>query len=288
MVVTFDKPTGKTGNTGSSRGLVTYLEKENKGKELNEQERWFGHTVNEVHPSEVSYSIDKDHQGIGKDEGKFASGSINITEEEWKHLGKTEQEREHNFKQFAKEQFTKDLAENFNKKDRAGNTIEIKPTNVNIYYKLEHNRYYKGTDEEVKQKLKEQGQSKEGFNKHIHFIVARKTRDGQNRISPTTKNRKEFDRTNLIRKCEQSFDKRTGYERPLDQSFDYANTMKNGAFNEKKEYLTQQIESQLRTQQKESQLINQQRVEIEREKNIEKLQEQSREQQRSKGMNLGI
>lgn len=277
MVVSFDKPSGKHSNTGSCGAFVNYLEKENKDKELDQKEQWFGHTRDEVSKYEVRSSIDRDHQGIGKNEGKFATGSINITEEEFKALGKTDQERQQNFKKFAQQEFTNVFAENFNKKDRAGNKIEIDPSNVNIYFKLEHNRYYKGTDEEVKKGLKEQGQAKDGFNEHIHFIVARKTRDGQNRISPTTRNRKEFDRTNLIRKSEQSFDRKTGYERPIEQSFDYANKMNNGTFNEKKEYLNLQIENQLKEHQK---------VEIDRERNVEKVQEQSKEQELTRERSL--
>lgn len=273
MVISFDKPSGKHSNTGSCGAFVNYLEKENKDKKLEQKEQWFGHTRDKVSKYEVHSSVDRDHQGIGKNEGKFATGSINITEDEWTSLGKTDQEREQKFKQYAKVDFTRNLAENFNKKDRSENEIKIEPENINIYYKLEQNRYYKGTDEEVKKGLKKQGQAKDGFNKHIHFIVARKTRDGQNRISPTTKNRKEFDRTNLIRKSEQSFDKKTGYERPIDQSFDYANKMSNGTFNEKKEYLDRQVENQLKEHQK---------LDVDREKNIKN----SQEQQRSREINL--
>ena len=38
-----------------------------------------------------------------------------------------------------------------------------------------------------------------------------------------------FDRTDFFRKCESSFDKRTGYDRAPEQTFDYLNTMKNGS-----------------------------------------------------------
>ena len=38
-----------------------------------------------------------------------------------------------------------------------------------------------------------------------------------------------FDRTDFFRKCETSFDKRTGYDRAPEQTFDYLNTMKNGS-----------------------------------------------------------
>lgn len=276
MYVKFDKPTGKHGNTGSSSQFCNYLEKENKGKELDEQEKWFGHTKDDLNKNDVRFSIDKDHQGIGKKEGKFTTGSINITEDEYKSLGKTDQEREQNFKQYAKEDFTKELAENFTKKDRAGNKIDIEKENVNIYYKLERNRQYKGTDEEVKKGEKEQGQDKDEFNTHIHFIVARKTQDGQNRISPTTKNRKEFDRNQFLSKAEQSFDKKTGYERDLKDTFEYKNTMKNGTFKEKNEMLDKKIEQELKEQ------LNQTK-----EQKQEKEQTQEIKQEQKQSLNLG-
>lgn len=252
MQVKFDKPSG---NKGSSAAFCNYLEKENKKEES--QEQWQGHTKDDLTKLDVQHSIDRDHQGIGKNEGKFATGSINITEEEFKALGKTDKEREQNFKQFAKEEFTKELAENFNKKNTKGEKIDIEKENVNIYYKMERNRQYKGTDEEVKKGLVKSGENKEGFNHHIHFIVARKTLDGKNRISPTTKNSKEFNQKKFFDRVEKSFDKKSGYKRSLEDTFEYKNTMKNGTFKEKKEFINQHAENEvkqlkhLNTQEKE-------------------------------------
>jgi hypothetical protein len=235
MVISFDRPTGAHGNKGSSAQFTNYMEKENKQEQS--QEQWFGHTKDEFSKSQVQYSIDGNKQGLGKNDGKFATGSINITEDEFKALGSTNEEREKQFKQFAKEEFTQQFAANFNKQDSKGNQIPIDPDNVNIYYKMERNRHYKGTDQEVKQGIAEQGEAKQGFNTHIHFIVGRKTRDGRSKISPTTRNRKEFDRTNLIKNVEKNFDKFAGYQREKEQTFEYANTMKNGTYEEKSQFL---------------------------------------------------
>ncbi len=237
MVVKFDKPKtdskGKQANTGSSSAFVNYLGKEDERS----KEEWFSLNRDECHPAEVRAAIDGDHQGIGKKEGKFATGSINPTAEEWQALGKTEVERLENFKAWVQKDFSQEFADNFKKADKSGNVVTIEPQNVKIYYKVEHDRYYTGRDEAVKKGLKKQGEPKEGFNTHCHFIVARKTKDGQNRISPTTNNGKEFNRNNLIGKTEQSFDKRTGYERPLNQTFEYAKTLKNGTGAEKVEII---------------------------------------------------
>ena len=251
MVVKFDTPTkgsnGKLSNTGSSSAFVNYLGKEDEIHiEQGEQpEQWFSYSRDECHPAEVRAAIDSDHQGIGKAEGKFATGSINITEQEWKALGGSEEERLENFKAWIQEDFSKEFAGNFDKKDREGNAIPIDPENVKMYYKIEHDRYYSGRDDEVKQGLKEQGETKENFNLHCHFIVARKTEDGLNRISPTTNNRKEFDRNALTEKVEQSFDHRAGYERPLRESYDYMKTMKNGTGQEKAEMIQKAVAEDL-------------------------------------------
>ena len=115
-----------------------------------------------------------------------------------------------------------------------------------MYFKVEHDRYYTGRDEQVRQGLKIQHEAKEGFNVHCHFIVGRKTADGRNRISPTTNNRKEFDRDRLTLRTEQSFDQKTGYERPLKESYQYMNTMKNGTGLQKSEMLQKAVTEELR------------------------------------------
>ena len=272
MYVKFDE---KGSNAGGSGAFVAYLGKED---ELNQQregkaEEWFSHDRDECHPVEVRASIDSDHQGIGKDEGKFNTGSINLTEQEWNALGSTEQERHANLKAWIQEDFSQEFAGNFDKKDRAGNAIPIEPENVKMYYKIEHDRYYTGHDEEVKQGEKKQGEAKENFNLHCHFIVARKTEDGKSRISPTTNNRKEFDRNSLIEKAEKSFDQRAGYDRPLQESYEYHKTMKNGTGEEKAEMIERAVAADLHREQPREQ---------EREQEKEKVQER----QQNQGMSM--
>lgn len=251
MYVTFDTPTanaaGALNNSGSAAGFVQYMEKENQlaQEQGRNPEEWFSSERERVHPAEVRKEIDLDHQGIRKEEGKFATGSINPTAEEWQALGNTEAERLSNFKKWVQEDFTKEYAANFQKFDRSGNAIPIRTEDVKIYYKVEMERSYKGTDEAVKQGLKAQGEAKEGFNVHCHFITARKTRDGQYRIAPTTNNRKEFDRTKLKINTEKSFDLRTGYQRELKNTFDYARTMKHGTAKAKTELIKKSAAQQV-------------------------------------------
>ena len=251
MFIKFDKPKtnskGKLASSGSSSAFVNYLGKEDEIHiEQGEQpEQWFSNGRDECHPAEVRAAIDSDHQGIGKNEGKFATGSINPTEEEWKALGSTEEERLNNFKSWIQKDFNQEFAGNFKKLDKAGKEVIIEPQNVKMYYKVEYDRYHTGRDQEVKMGLKWQGEPKEGFNVHCHFIVGRKTADGRNRISPTTNNRKEFDRDRLTLRTEQSFDQKTSYERPLKESYQYMNTMKNGTGLQKSEMLQKAVTEEL-------------------------------------------
>ena len=75
---------------------------------------------------------------------------------------------------------------------------------------------------------------------HCHLIVSRKDQTNKKKLSPLTnhKNTKKgaikggFERTNLFRQTEQGFDKLFGYNRPLNESFEYYNTMKNGSIPE--------------------------------------------------------
>jgi hypothetical protein len=71
---------------------------------------------------------------------------------------------------------------------------------------------------------------------HCHLIVSRKDQSNKVKISPFTNhcNTKKgaikggFDRTTLFENAETGFDKLFGYNRQLQEAFEYCNTMKNG------------------------------------------------------------
>jgi hypothetical protein len=225
MIIPFDKPTasetGALNNTGSCWQFVNYMRKEEveskkKGRPL---QTWFDLNNNSLSSIHVVEEIDKDHQGLSKKEGKFSTGSINISESEWKAMGKTDPERIENFKHWTQKEFSKLFAGNYHKKDKNGNPIEIKPEDVRLFFKLEYDRHYKGTDQEVIDGIKKSGDAKPGFNVHIHFIVARKTRNGT-RISPNVRP-SVFNRNELRTKCEQNFDEIFQYQRPKEETLEY-------------------------------------------------------------------
>ena len=84
---------------------------------------------------------------------------------------------------------------------------------------------------------------------HCHLIVSRKDQSNKKKLSPLTnhKNTKKgtvtggFDRVNLFQQAEQGFDKLFGYDRQLSESFEYANTMKNGSISEQLEFQEQNV-----------------------------------------------
>jgi hypothetical protein len=72
---------------------------------------------------------------------------------------------------------------------------------------------------------------------HCHLIVSRKDQSNKVKISPLTNHRDTkkgaikggFDRTTLFENAEKGFDKLFGYNRQLQETFEYCNTMKNGS-----------------------------------------------------------
>ncbi|MDR1226550.1 MAG: DUF5712 family protein [Prevotellaceae bacterium] len=121
------------------------------------------------------------------------------------------------FKEWLDKTFSAQLRNDFKQPVKEGELIVITSDNVKIYFKLEHNRYYKGDDKEVLQGRAKSGDAKPGFNTHIHFLMATKTADRQNRINPQTKNKREFDRVAFFQKIEKSFDEHFDYRRSYEE-----------------------------------------------------------------------
>jgi hypothetical protein len=78
---------------------------------------------------------------------------------------------------------------------------------------------------------------------HFHLIVSRKDQSNKKKLSPLTNHRNTnkgvikggFDRKNLFQQAESGFDKLFGYQRDLQETFVYCNTMTNGSIDEKLE-----------------------------------------------------
>lgn len=139
-------------------------------------------------------------------------------------MGNTEQEKAKAMKRYIGEVFIPEYAKNFNK--------ELSASDIEFYGKIHFDRI----------------RSNNELNMHCHLIVIRKDQTNKKKLSPLTnhKNTKNgviiggFDRVNLFQQVEQGF-KLFSYNRQLSESFEYANTMKNGNMDDKLKMQEQEL-----------------------------------------------
>jgi hypothetical protein len=233
----FDNPKNFADNKGSCGKLVNYLEKEDKTKGF-DKEFFFNHTDDCIPSFKVTESIDSNKKGLMKKDAKFYSGSLNFSQKELAFLDNDLDK----IKSYTTE-VMKEYARNFDK----GLSIH----DINWFAKLEHNRYYHGSDKEVRQGEVKQGDEKPGLNTHIHFIIGRKSADGKKKLSPASNHRNTkkgpvtggFDRDRFKNNCELLFDKHFLYNRNIQESYHSLKLRKNGAI-EEKQFFFEKIKEQ--------------------------------------------
>jgi len=205
---------------------VNYLEKENEGLSLSEQETFFNQYENTISKEIVIDDIDKNTSKLSKKEPKFYAITISPSASELKALKNPSDD----LRAYTREAMKK-YVESFNREIQ-GRKITI--DDIKYYAKVEHKRYYKGTDRAVQQnqaiasevlKLKHQlravektgnnfdkkqiirriekleslaphklngqriknGMEKPGLQTHIHIIVSRKDASNSVSLSPGSK-----------------------------------------------------------------------------------------------------
>ena len=220
MHIDFAPPSGGTyNNAGSSRQLASYLEHE----DLERMEKgiytdgFFNLTNDDIYKSKVIKDIDCNIGQLLKTDAKFFAIHVSPSENELRAMGNTEQDKAEAMKRYIREVFIPEYAKNFNK--------GLSEADIKFYGKIHFDR----------------SRSNNELNMHCHLIVSRKDQTNKKKLSPLTnhKNTKNgvikggFDRVNLFRQAEQGFDKLFGYNRQLSESFEYANTMKNGSIDDK-------------------------------------------------------
>lgn len=203
-------------NTGSCSALLNYLEKEDKGRdESNELKGFFtansSHLSNEQAKNVIEHGLYK--KGLKNDADKFFTVTMSFSQDELK--GKSNKD----LQEFAQEKFASMYCGSVQGR-------EVDSSKLAWVAKLETERKYKGDDERVKEGLAKSGQQKEGDQRHIHFIVARKTLDDK-QISPMSNHFREgaktgavksgFDQDKMKFECEQEFDKKFNHERKEDE-----------------------------------------------------------------------
>lgn len=131
-------------------------------------------------------------------------------------MGNTEQEQAEAMKRYIREIVIPEYAKNFNK--------GLLSEDIKFYGKIHFSR----------------DRSNNELNMHCHLIVSRKDQSNKKKLSPLTNHRNTkkgvikggFDRTHLFQQAEQGFDRLFNYNRPLIESFEYYNTIKNGSISE--------------------------------------------------------
>ena len=220
--IKFDTPSGTSSNKGSCNAFVEYLQKEDTNLK-SKKEFFFNHSNEMINSRIVIESINTNRQGLKKEDAKFYTGSINLSEEELKFINNDFDK----IKQYTIEVF-KQYADNFKK--------DLSIDDINWFAKIESNRYYKGNDEEVARGKAKQGEVKPGLNTHAHFIVGRKSVDGNKKLSPMTNHMNTskgavkggFNRDQFKQDCEGVFDNLFFYNRSINESYKHLKNVKKG------------------------------------------------------------
>jgi hypothetical protein len=222
---------GLSNRSGSCRGLVAYLEKEQLG-------RWFGREAEQVPGYQVVAEIDVNKRNLGRADDKYYQIVLAPSKSELAHIGSDPE---------ALKAFTRSAMEEYAKNFGKG----IKSRDLVWYAKIEHSRSYDYTDRAVQLGEQAKGGLKVGDQTHIHVIVSRtenlKTyrqdlaeglheRKNPYHLSPLTNHKGTtkgvvlggFERKNFSQRVEQRFDQGFGYERGLTESFRYLHGMKHG------------------------------------------------------------
>ena len=228
MHIDFAPPSNGTyNNAGSSRQLASYLEHEDlermeKGVHI---EGFFNLTDDNIYKSKVIKDIDANIGQLLKTDAKFYAIHVSPSESELRAMGNTEQEKAEAMKRYIREVFIPEYAKNFNK--------GLSETDIKFYGKIHFDR----------------SRSDNELNMHCHLIVSRKDQSKKKKLSPLTNHKDSktgtitggFERVNLFQQAEQGFDKLFGYNHQLSESFEYANTMKNGSIDDKLKMQEQEL-----------------------------------------------
>ncbi|QCX00604.1 mobilization protein [Aggregatimonas sangjinii] len=127
----------------SSAGFVEYLEKENQGLEQEDIEHFFNQYGDEINASEVVKEIDGNTSKLKKKEPKFYSITVSPSKHELRKL----QNSGEDLKRYTRA-IMKDYASAFN---REINGKQVTVDDIKYYAKIEHQRTFKGTDNQVRE-----------------------------------------------------------------------------------------------------------------------------------------
>lgn len=222
---------GLSQRSGSSGGLVAYLEKEVQGQ-------WFSLDREDVPAAEVTQALDHNKRNLNRDADKYYQVILAPSQAELRHIG-SDPEQLRAYTRAAMEQY----AANFGK--------GIEGRDLVYFAKVEHERTSGPADRAVQVGDVARGQAKPGDQTHIHVLVSRTEnlaryserkksgeldRKNPYHLSPLTNHKDTqrgvvtggFERKQYSERVEQAFDQAFRYERPLTETFKYAHTMQHG------------------------------------------------------------
>ena len=207
-------------NTGSCAAYAYYLEHENNWKKDNGQRKdiipFYDHDGNVVSVGTVINSIDANRKGLHIDDAKFFSLVINPSEKEIAKMGDNREERIKALEKMVEKMMDR-YAAGFGKNGINGHN------DLHYFYTIHE---YREDDE---------GRLRPGI--HVHIIISRKDINGKYKLSPMTNHRGEtagviksgFNRDAFYRDCESIFDTAFDYQRRINESYDYLNTLAHGS-----------------------------------------------------------
>ncbi|TCC86683.1 molybdopterin-guanine dinucleotide biosynthesis protein MobB [Pedobacter frigiditerrae] len=228
----------KGDNKASSGALVHYLDKENRLYKPEEPMLWFNGKGSTVQSYEVKNKLDNNIAKLGKEDSKFFLINISPSQKEISHLKELygEDGAREKLKEYAIKVMD-EYAKNFKRTDINSNADLL------WFGKLENHRYYSHKDKEVKKGQVKRGTAKPGEQMHVQVIVSRKDITNKIKLSPMNKSRGrntehskklgQFDRVAFKNSGEKLFDQQFSFDRPISETFKYANANVKGSLKEK-------------------------------------------------------
>lgn len=211
MITLFQTSPKSNGNSGSAGAAISYFSKEDKNRNPNDIVFGFFNSEQTGIAPEVAKELIEHKlysKSLAKVDSKFFHVLIAFSQDELK--GKSDKE----LIEFAQKNFATMYLE-------AGKRHETDPLQLAWCAKLEKTRKYKGDDIEVLQKAKNSGQLKDGDQRHIHIVVARKTLDNR-KISPLSNHFKEGQKKGSVTKGFDQDDFRLRLQFEFDDHFSHS------------------------------------------------------------------
>lgn len=219
---------GVYANTGSCAAAAMYCEHERQKliKEGKKPQTFFHQSENFVSIHEVIDRIDNNKKKLSKVDAKFFVMTVSPSKEEQLKMGEELEDRITTFKNYIRNGVMAQYAENFGR-GLSANDI--------MYYAYIHVERGDKTSEQM----------------HAHIIVSRRDKTNSISLSPKSNHRSKmgviahgFNRNLFFANCERTFDYMMSFERTIDNSYKYFNTIKNGTYSDLASLATKNIEKE--------------------------------------------